>query len=66
MSTINWSKIEDIRDPAICTPNGAARYEIADQADLENEVGELAQADLPALPAGATRAWQHGRRWLCE
>lgn len=57
---MDWTKIEDFRDDAV------GRYEIADQAEVEQEMGELVREDLPPLPDGCDHVWQSGGRWLCE
>jgi hypothetical protein len=59
-----WQRIEDLRDPAIMSPEGRPRYELL--FEFEEMAGETLEDELPDLPAGATHAWQHEGRWFCE
>lgn len=61
MATIprNWTRIDDMRDPAAIRPGGKTRYAL-DWAYPEDM--------LPPMPKGCDHAWMDPQnpRWLCE
>jgi hypothetical protein len=56
-SDIKWVEIKDFRDDCF------GCFEIENQEDIENEIGELSLSDLPETDYNV---YQTGRRWICQ